>query len=181
LHSWQSRCRSTGTASRSEQKASQALWADVASLQSHAATPTATEATSSSTTPVRQDAAPAESRPSAPPRQSVAPATPEPDDAEALDLIHDRANELSPSKPAEAEPLFRQALEGYRKIQGWDGALTLDLTLDLANLLYQSGRSADAEPLFRAALEPVRKRFGPADPRTAGMCAGTWPNSKQKT
>jgi serine/threonine-protein kinase len=39
-----------------EQKAWQALWADVASLQSRAATPTATEAKSSDTTPVRQDA-----------------------------------------------------------------------------------------------------------------------------
>jgi hypothetical protein len=49
--------------------------------------------------------------------------------------------------------------------------LTLDLTLDLANLLYQSGRGADAEPLFRAALGPFRQRFGPADPRTAGVLA----------
>ena len=125
----------------------------------------------SGTTPVRQHAAPAESRPSAPPQESPAPANPEPDDGEALDRIHKRAHELASSKPAEAEPLFRQALEGYRKAQGPDGALTLDLTLDLANLLYQSGRGADAEPLFRAALERVRKQFGPADPRTAGVLA----------
>jgi hypothetical protein len=49
--------------------------------------------------------------------------------------------------------------------------LTLDLTVDLANLLYQSGRGADAEPLFRAALGPLRQQFGPADPRTAGILA----------
>ena len=49
--------------------------------------------------------------------------------------------------------------------------MTLDLTLDLANLLDQTGRGAEAEPLFRAALEPVRKRFGADDPRTAGIMA----------
>jgi serine/threonine-protein kinase len=154
-----------------EKKAWQALWADVASLQSHAATPTETDAKSSGTTPVWQDAVPAESRPSAPTRRSLAPATPKTDDAEVLDRIHKRAHELAASKPAEAEPLFREALEGYRKVQGPDGALTLDLTLDLANLLYQSGRGAEAEPLFRTALGPVRKRFGPGDPRTVGILA----------
>ena len=45
------------------------------------------------------------------------------------------------------------------------------MTLDLANLLYQSGRGADAEPLFRSALERARKQFGPDDPRTAGILA----------
>ena len=45
------------------------------------------------------------------------------------------------------------------------------MTLDLANLLYQSGRGAEADPLFRAALEQFRQRFGPADPRTASILA----------
>ena len=49
--------------------------------------------------------------------------------------------------------------------------MTLDLTNDLANLLDRTGRSAEAEPLFRDALERARKRFGPADPRTAGIMA----------
>jgi hypothetical protein len=94
-----------------------------------------------------------------------------PDDAEALESIHKRAHELAPSKPAEAEPLFRRALEGYRKTQGPDGALTLDLTLDLANLLDQAGRGPEAEPLFRAGLDNARKRFGADHPRTAGIMA----------
>ena len=89
----------------------------------------------------------------------------------ALDSIHRRAHELAPSKPSEAEPLFRQALEGYRKTQGPDGALTLDLTTDLAGLLDQTGRSAVAEPLFRDALKRARKQFAPGDPRTAGILA----------
>ena len=82
-----------------------------------------------------------------------------------------RAHELEASKPSEAEPLFRQALEGYRKMQGPDGTLTLDLTRDLANLLDQSGRGADAEPLLRDALEQVRKQSGPDDFRMAGIMA----------
>jgi hypothetical protein len=49
--------------------------------------------------------------------------------------------------------------------------LTLDLTLDLANLLDQTGRGPEAEPLFRAALNGARKRFGAADPSTAGIKA----------
>jgi hypothetical protein len=49
--------------------------------------------------------------------------------------------------------------------------LTLDLTLDLANLLNHSGRDAEAEPLSRAAPEMFRQRFGPADPRAAGILA----------
>jgi hypothetical protein len=154
-----------------ERRAWEALWKDVAALLKGAARPGPTAAKPGGAAPVRQGQAPAESRPSAPPRESLAPATAKPDAAEALDRIHKRAHELAPSKPAEAEPLFRQALEGYRKIQGADGALTLDLTLDLANLLYRSGRGADAEPLFRAALGPFRQRFGPADPRTAGILA----------
>jgi serine/threonine-protein kinase len=94
-----------------------------------------------------------------------------PGDSDAFAGIHKRAHELAPSKPGEAEPLFRQALDGYRKAQGPDGALTLDLTLDLATLLDRTGRGADAEPLFRSALEQFRKKFGPADPRTAGIMA----------
>ena len=127
---------------------------------------------------VRGGAAPAVPNPS--PKPSVArqepplsaiPKPDEPDKPEALASIHERAHELAASKPGEAEPLFRQALEGYRKAEGPDGELTLDLTLDLANLLYQSGRGADAELLFRAALEQIRKQFGPADPRAAGILA----------
>jgi tetratricopeptide (TPR) repeat protein len=95
----------------------------------------------------------------------------EPNNPEALAVIHRRAHELAGSKPGEAEPLFRRALEGYRKIQGPDGALTLDLTMDLAGLLDRTGRGATAEPLFREAMEQARKRFGPDDHRTAGIMA----------
>ncbi len=95
----------------------------------------------------------------------------DPDNPQRLEGLHMRAHELAPLKPSEAEPLFRQALEGYRKIQGPDGFLTLDLTLDLANLLNQHGRGADAEPLLRDALEQFRKQSGPDDFRMAGILA----------
>jgi hypothetical protein len=110
-----------------------------------------------------------------PPQGPAALAAPNPDvkpDAlEALASLHKRAHELAPSRPAETEPLFRQVLEGCRKAQGPDGELTLDLTLDLANLLDQTGRGPEAEPLFRAGLDGVRQRFGADDPRTAGILA----------
>jgi tetratricopeptide (TPR) repeat protein len=154
-----------------ERRAWEALWKDVDALLKGAARPGPTASKAGGAAPVGPGVAPAESRPSDPPRVSLAPATAGPDDAEALDRIHRRAHELAPSRPAEAEALFRQAIEGYRKIQGTDGALTLELRVDLANLLYQSGRGADAEPLFRAALGPFRQRFGPTDPRTAGILA----------
>ncbi len=67
--------------------------------------------------------------------------------------------------------MFRQALEGYRKLQGLDGALTVDLTMDLAQLLSQAGRFVEAEPLLCAGIEGARKRFGAGDARTAGFMA----------
>src|SRR5262249_56842680 len=82
---------------------------------------------------------------------------------------HKRAHQLAQSKPSEAEPLFRRALEGYRKAQGPNGPLTIDLTADLANLLSQTGRGAEGEPLFRDALERARQQFGPGDHRTLGI------------
>ena len=86
-----------------------------------------------------------------------------------LESLHRRAHQLAPSKPSEAEPLFRQALDGYRKTQGPNGPLTIDLTADLANLLSQTDRGAEGEPLFRDALERARQQFGPGDHRTLGI------------
>jgi hypothetical protein len=152
-----------------ERRAWEALWKEVDALLGSVASPGPAALKSSGATSVRQGEAPADARPSSPPSESPAPAIAKPVDAEALDHIHRRAHELAQSSPAEAEALFRQALEGFREIQGPDGALTLDLTLDLATLLYQSGRGADAEPLFCAALWHYRQRFGPVDPRTAAI------------
>jgi eukaryotic-like serine/threonine-protein kinase len=89
-----------------------------------------------------------------------------------LESLNRRAHELAASKPAEAEPLFRQVLEGCRKAEGPDGDMTLDLTLDLATLVDQTSRGPEAEPLFRVGLDSARKRFGADDPRTASFLSG---------
>jgi hypothetical protein len=94
-----------------------------------------------------------------------------PADPHTLRIIHKRAHALEAARPGEAEPLFREALDGFRRTEGPDGAMTLDLTMDLANLLDRTGRGALAESLCRDALEAARKRFGPADARTAGIMA----------
>jgi serine/threonine-protein kinase len=91
--------------------------------------------------------------PAANPKSDFAPG-----DFDAFASIHKRAHELAPSKPGEAEPLFPQALEGYRKAQGPDGALTFDLTMDLATLLDQTGRGAEAEPLIVSGYEGLKAR-----------------------
>ncbi|MBI1324761.1 protein kinase [bacterium] len=95
----------------------------------------------------------------------------DPDNPETLEGIHMRAHQLAISKPGEAEPLFRQALKGYRKFQGPDGFLTLELTRDLANLLNQFGRGAEAEPSLRDALEELRKQTEPDNFRMAALLA----------
>src|SRR5262249_47235476 len=91
-----------------------------------------------------------------------------PDHPETLGLIHSLGHALEASKPNEAEPLFRRALAGYRKLQGPDGALTLDLTRDLALLLDRTGRPAQAEPLFREMLDRPRARLPADSPDLAG-------------
>jgi tetratricopeptide (TPR) repeat protein len=154
-----------------ERREWQALWADVDSLLKVAAR---SEATPSKPGPrgqapqveTRADAKPAGARPKAspaePPMRDKEPAAPVP-----LSDLHKRAHALEGSNPREAEPLFRQALEGYREMQGPDGALTFDLTMDLARLLDRTGRGAEAEPLLRDTLERILKQSGPDDPRVA--------------
>jgi tetratricopeptide (TPR) repeat protein len=164
-----------------EQQAWRTLWAQVDALQKRASTSGAKETKPDDHAQVRAGAAPADPKPfpqpsvaRQEPRLSVLP-TPnvESGNPEVLASIHKRAHELAGSKPREAEPLFRRALEGYRKIEGPDGALSLDLTMDLASLLDRTGRGALAGPLFGEAVDRARKRFGPDDPRTAGMIAAS--------
>ena len=75
---------------------------------------------------------------------------------DTLDKIHLKAHELEPTKPGEAEPLFRQVLEGYQKTYGPDGPLTIDVTRDIAALLEMTGRATEAEPIFRGLLKRQR-------------------------
>jgi WD40 repeat protein/tetratricopeptide (TPR) repeat protein len=125
-----------------ERKAWQTLWADVDSLRKRVPAPDAMAT------------------------------NPEILDPQALELVHRQAHSLEPAKPREAEPLFRQALEGYRKTQGPDAHLTIDLTLDLARVLDRLGRGDEAEPLIVNALERARKQFSSGDPRIAHIVNG---------
>ncbi|KAJ5692033.1 Tetratricopeptide-like helical [Penicillium macrosclerotiorum] len=60
----------------------------------------------------------------------------------------------------EAEPLFRQALEGREKVLGLDHKDTLFSIYWLGRCLYQQGQYEEAEPLFRQALEGREKVLG---------------------
>ena len=83
------------------------------------------------------------------------------DHGDTLNTVHALANALEGIRDAEAEPLFRRALASYRKTQGPDGPLTINLTRDLATLLDRAGRPAEAEPLFRELI--TRQRAAPVD------------------
>ena len=82
-----------------------------------------------------------------------------PDEAEALKTTHFQAHDLlKAGLAAEAEPLFRTALDGYRRLLGPDGDLTLDLTSDLASTMVALGKHAAAEPLHRRAIDGYRSK-----------------------
>jgi hypothetical protein len=72
----------------------------------------------------------------------------------------------SQGKFAEAEPLYREALEGRRRRLGPGDSATLTSLESLAGILQAQGKLAEAEPLYRKALEGRRRRHGPRDPAT---------------
>jgi WD40 repeat protein/tetratricopeptide (TPR) repeat protein len=67
---------------------------------------------------------------------------------------------------AEAELLFRQALEGYRRSLGPDHPDTLACMEELGTTYWMSGRYDEAEPLLRQVLEALRRRLGADNPKT---------------
>ena len=69
---------------------------------------------------------------------------------------------------AEAEPLFREALEGQRTALGEDHPATLSSLNNLAGALRRRGCLAEAERLAEAALEGRRIRLGEGHPDTLG-------------
>jgi tetratricopeptide (TPR) repeat protein/tRNA A-37 threonylcarbamoyl transferase component Bud32 len=89
----------------------------------------------------------------------LAPGRATPHETDAAASIHRRAHDLlKAGRPAEAEPLFRSALETYARQQGPDGDLTLDLTGDLASALSARGNHAEAEHLQRRAIDGFRRK-----------------------
>eukprot|EP00808_Paulinella_micropora_P005050 g73321.t1 len=69
-------------------------------------------------------------------------------------------------KLAEAEPLYRRALQGQEKTLGAEQPGTLTSVNTLAGLLYQQGKLAEAEPLYRRALQGQEKTLGAEHPGT---------------
>lgn len=68
---------------------------------------------------------------------------------------------------AEAEPLFREALEIHRQTLGARHPKTAAHLNNLAGLLQDTGRFAEAEPLYREALEIDREALGERHPDQA--------------
>jgi tetratricopeptide (TPR) repeat protein len=68
---------------------------------------------------------------------------------------------------AEAEPLYRRALEILEKNFGLDHPDAAIRLNNLAGLLQDTNRHADAESLYRRALEILEKSFGPNHPDVA--------------
>merc|ERR1712032_1038993 len=66
----------------------------------------------------------------------------------------------------EAEPLLRQAMEGYNSLLGPDDKDTIDAIGHLAYCLAAQGRVIDAEELFAQAAESCRRSLGPEHPET---------------
>ena len=69
-------------------------------------------------------------------------------------------------KHAEAEPLYREALEASRATLGDRHPHTLTSINGMANLLHAQGKHAEAEPLCREALEVRRATLGDRHPDT---------------
>src|SRR5262245_63462073 len=66
----------------------------------------------------------------------------------------------------EAEPLFREALEQFRRVLGDEHPHTLTLINNMGHLLGEQGRLAEAEPYTRGALEQFRRVLGDEHPHT---------------
>ena len=67
---------------------------------------------------------------------------------------------------AEAEPLFRQALEIRTRLLGPEHPITLASIRNLGSCIDDQGRSAEAEPLYRQAVEGKTRVLGPDHPDT---------------
>jgi tetratricopeptide (TPR) repeat protein len=69
-------------------------------------------------------------------------------------------------KQSDAEPYYRQALEGRRRVLGDDHPDTLTSINNMGFLLYSRGKLAEAEAFWRQALEGRRRVLGDDHPDT---------------
>jgi len=68
----------------------------------------------------------------------------------------------------DAEPLFREVLQGRRQVLGDQHPDTLASINNLATLLQASGRLEEAEPLYREAIERRLPRLDEAEQKASG-------------
>ncbi len=72
----------------------------------------------------------------------------------------------SQGRLAEAEPYYREALEGRRRVLGDEHPNTLTSISDMGLRLRSQGKLTEAEPYMREALEGQRRVLGDDHPRT---------------
>jgi tetratricopeptide (TPR) repeat protein len=80
----------------------------------------------------------------------------------SLSTIQSRARALESSKPGEAEPLLREAMELTRKQFGTADPRTVGAMAQLGNSLIQQGKWSAAEPVLRECLA-IREKNQPAE------------------
>ena len=75
----------------------------------------------------------------------------------------------SQGRYAEAEPLYRSALEAMQRVHGEEHPATLGIVDNLASCLYNLDRYAEAEALHRSALEAMQRVQGEEHPSTLNV------------
>jgi tetratricopeptide (TPR) repeat protein len=73
----------------------------------------------------------------------------------------------SQGRYSEAEPLYLEALELWRRNLGEEHPAVATSLNNLANLYYSQGRYSEAEPLLLQALELTRRNLGEEHPHVA--------------
>lgn len=87
--------------------------------------------------------------------------------AEAVDVLHNLGLLYDDQgKHAEAEKMYRRALDGYEKAWGPDHTSTLDTVNNLGLLYVDQGKHAEAEKMYRRALEGYTSARGSDHPNT---------------
>jgi tetratricopeptide (TPR) repeat protein len=74
---------------------------------------------------------------------------------------------MSQLRLAEAEPVYRESLQGWRDAVGDDHPNTLRLAGNLGHMLVVAGRPKEAEPFLRMQAEGLPKALGPDHPDVA--------------
>ena len=75
-------------------------------------------------------------------------------------------------KYAQAATLYKESLDGRRRILGPEHPDTLQSMADLASIYTRGGKDAQAEPLFREVFDIERRILGPEHPETVWTLGG---------